>query len=109
MSLHCLLACGRGMSGRVARLCQPQRNGETLARFQPGRIENHVPRQLQSGAGEPRRHLFGGNAEAAVGMVFAQFVKIMRREIDDEQLAVGLEDAACFQQGPLRLVEEVST
>ncbi len=52
----------------------------------------------EAGALQPLRHVLGGDAEAAVGVVGAEFVQVMRREIDDEQAAAGLEDAGGFGQ-----------
>ena len=51
--------------------------------------------------------MLGGNAEAAVGMRAAQVVEIMRREVDDEQAAAGLEDAGGLGEGADRFLEEV--
>ena len=47
---------------------------------------------------EPCRHVIGSYPEPAVGVVLAEKIKIVRREIDDQQSAALPEDAGTFQE-----------
>ena len=60
--------------------------------------------QRQSSAVEPGYHLFARQAEAAMGVLIAQFLEIMGCEIDDEQASVRFQDAPCLEQSLRRLI-----
>ncbi len=54
------------------------------------KLEPHPPK--------PCRHVIGSYPEPAVGMVLAEKIKIVWREIDDQQSAALPEDAGAFQE-----------
>ena len=63
--------------------------------------------QRQAGAGQPLRHLLGGNTEAAVGMFGAQLVKLMGREVDDQQASARFQNARRLGQRPRRIFKKM--
>ena len=66
-----------------------------------------APRRARPAAARPAAHLRVGQAEPAMGMMGAQEFELVRREIDDQHLAAGLQRAAGLRQQPARIVEIV--
>ena len=60
------------------------------------RPERAEMNELQARPAQPPRHVFGRDAEPAMGMFIAQMLEIVRSEIDDQQPALGLQHARGF-------------
>ena len=56
---------------------------------------------------QPRSYFIASKPEADMGVIFAEELQIMSREIDDHDTAAGAQYANGFSKGGFRIVEEV--
>ena len=61
----------------------------------------------EPGALQPVGHVFGGNAQPAVGVLLAQLLHVMGGEVGDQHAPAGLENAGGFRQHAGGIVEIV--
>src|SRR5688500_11252813 len=78
---------------------QPEGYGQSRLFFQPGRWQELMLLQCEAGAAEPAADLLCGDSEAAMGVFAAQGFELMGGEINNQQPALGMKNAAGLEQG----------
>ena len=64
-----------------------------------------MQRDLETGRLHPFAHRLLGEAKPAVGVLIAQELELVRREVHDQQAARGAEHAGSFPNGARAIVE----
>ena len=90
---------------RTGSVPEPQRHGETVGRA--GRRELPVGDPLQTCVAQPGVDRVRGEPQSAMGVLAAQEVQLVRREVDDEQSAARGDEACRLVHRTRRVVEIV--